>query len=148
VKARPIAGLDRDGTLAGNLRPIVAVRLEELRSFVPRALDPDAVRDSHDMRIAAKRLRYVLELAERALGQDAAAGAKLARSLQDSLGEIHDLDELLDRLRGSGRPLPVAIARVTRRRAKLFERFVRDWERLDLSPIERLQQARADGAAP
>ncbi len=147
MKARPIEGLDRDGTLADNLRRIVAVRLDELRSFVPRALDPEAIETSHDMRIAAKRLRYVLELAERALGHDAAAGAKLARSLQDSLGEIHDLDELLVRLRGSGRSVPLAIALVAKRRAKLFERFVRDWEELDLSPIERLLPARADGEA-
>jgi CHAD domain-containing protein len=147
VKARPIDGLDRDGALADNLRRIVAVRLGELRSFAPQALDPEAIQTSHDMRIAAKRLRYVLELSERALGSDAAAGARLARSLQDSLGEIHDLDELLVRLRESGRSAPLAIALVAKRRAKLFERFVRDWEELDLSPIERLPPARADGGA-
>ena len=39
-----------------------ATRLDELCSFTPRALDPEQVKALHDMRIAAKRLRYVLEV--------------------------------------------------------------------------------------
>ena len=58
VKMRNI----RNGALADNLQRIVATRLNELASFVPKALDPAEVKALHDMRIAAKRLRYILEV--------------------------------------------------------------------------------------
>jgi hypothetical protein len=47
------------------------------------------------MRIAAKRLRYLLELSEPLFGQPSKKGAKVVKGLQDLLGEIHDCDELL-----------------------------------------------------
>ena len=53
MKARKVKGLDPDGTLADNLQRIVAARLDELASFVPKALDPAEVKTLHDMRIAA-----------------------------------------------------------------------------------------------
>ena len=62
MKARAVKGLDPDATLADNLERIVATRLDELCSFVPRALDPTRMKALHDMRIAAKRLRYILEV--------------------------------------------------------------------------------------
>jgi hypothetical protein len=98
VKARKVKGIDPDGPLAENLRLIVSVRLEELRSFGPRVGDPTAVEALHDMRIAAKRLRYVLELGEPVLGAPARRGAKEARRLQDLLGDIHDCDEGVPRV--------------------------------------------------
>ncbi len=91
--------LDPESTLADNARRIVAVRLEELRSFAGEMQDPAAVEALHDMRIAAKRLRYVLEIAEPALGPSARQGAKAAKAIQDLLGEIHDCDEMLPRVR-------------------------------------------------
>ena len=106
MKARKVKGLDPAGPLDANLRRIVAVRVAELHSFGKAVLDPSDVQALHDMRIAAKRVRYVLELGEPVLGPDAGRGAKRARSLQDVLGEIHDCDEgiprvlaLIDRLR-------------------------------------------------
>ncbi|MEA2448662.1 MAG: hypothetical protein QOG63_594, partial [Thermoleophilaceae bacterium] len=60
--------------------------------------DPAAVEALHDMRIAAKRLRYVLELTSPAFGPAADAGAKAAKKLQDVLGEIHDCDEFVPRV--------------------------------------------------
>ena len=62
VKARKIDGLDPDGALADNAERIVRVRLDELCGFMPRAADPAEWVALHDMRIAAKRLRYVLEV--------------------------------------------------------------------------------------
>ena len=196
MKARKVRGLDPAGTLAENAERIVAVRLDELRSFAARALDPEEVDALHDMRIAAKRLRYVLEITSPALGPAARAGAKTVRGLQDLLGEIHDCDVMLPRAQAHGRALRARDAEAVRvaagprardlepaavrlapnrsryrgvealsvyliaRRAVLFERFVKEWERLEARgfaaellaglkpPPEPAPSAPSDGAAP
>jgi hypothetical protein len=101
MKARKVKGLDADGTLADNAERIVRVRLDELVSFIPRALDPDEVVALHDMRIAAKRLRYVLEVtAGTCFGPYADTALKRAKEIQDLLGEVHDCDVQLPRVLG------------------------------------------------
>ena len=92
MKARRVKKLDPDGPLEENVRLIVRVRFDELVSFVPRVLDPAEVEALHDMRIAAKRLRYILELFAPRLGPGAAKAGKVTKKLQDLLGEIHDCD--------------------------------------------------------
>jgi CHAD domain-containing protein len=92
VKARRVRRLDPAAPLADNAERIVRVRLDELTSFMPRAADPDEVVALHDMRIAAKRLRYVLEVTGSCFGPYAAGAVKLVKQLQDLLGEIHDCD--------------------------------------------------------
>jgi CHAD domain-containing protein len=100
VKARKVPGLDPDGALDRNARRIVEVRVAELVALGSKALDPADEKALHDTRIAAKRLRYVLEMHEPVFGRPAAKAAKEARKLQDLLGEIHDCDELLPVVRG------------------------------------------------
>ena len=92
MKARRVKGLDPEAALADNAERLVRVRLDELTSFVPNALDPDAVVALHDMRIAAKRLRYVLEVTGSCFGPYASNAVKMVKDLQDLLGEIHDCD--------------------------------------------------------
>jgi hypothetical protein len=99
VKARAVKGLEPAAPLADNVERIVRVRLDELYSFMPRALDPDEVVALHDMRIAAKRLRYILEAtADACFGAYARTAAKRAKDLQDLLGEVHDCDVTLPRV--------------------------------------------------
>jgi hypothetical protein len=92
VKARKVQGLEPDEPLADNAERIVLERLDELCGFMPRAADPDEVVALHDMRIAAKRLRYVLEVTGPCFGPYAEKATKLTKDLQDLLGEIHDCD--------------------------------------------------------
>jgi CHAD domain-containing protein len=92
VKARKVKDLDPAGPLGDNAERIVRVRLEELTSFMPKAADPKHVVALHDMRIAAKRLRYILEVTGPCFGPYASAAVKMVKDLQDLLGEIHDCD--------------------------------------------------------
>ena len=98
MRARKVKGLDPAGALGDNAQRIVAARLDELCSFVPRALDPGQMEALHDMRIAAKRLRYVLEVTHPCFGPYARDAGRRTKDLQDLLGEIHDCDVLVPRL--------------------------------------------------
>lgn len=99
MKARRVKGLKADQRLDSAAERIVEVRLDELVAFMPRAGDPAEVAALHDMRIAAKRLRYVLELTAFCFGPYAERAAKRAKELQDLIGEIHDCDVTLPRMR-------------------------------------------------
>lgn len=98
MKARRVKKLDPAAPLAENAARIVRVRLDELRSFAPKALKPERSGDQHDMRIAAKRLRYVLEATELCFGEPAAIARRRARDLQELLGELHDCDVMIPRV--------------------------------------------------
>ncbi|MBF6621357.1 MAG: CHAD domain-containing protein [Patulibacter sp.] len=99
MKARKVVGLDPQGRLADNVERIARARLEELQGFAPAVLDASEVTALHDMRIAAKRLRYLLEAtAETCFGDYARTAAKRARDLQEVIGEIHDCDVAIPRV--------------------------------------------------
>jgi hypothetical protein len=70
------------------------------------------------MRIAAKRLRYILEVAaEPCFGPYATAAIKRTKDLQDLLGELHDCDVQLPRVRALQEELRAADALEARARA-------------------------------
>jgi DNA-binding transcriptional ArsR family regulator len=117
VKARKVKALDPDGPLRDNVRRIVEARAAEVRSFSPAVLDPSNVEALHDMRIAAKRLRYVLELTTPVFGAGAEQGAKRAKKLQDLLGEIHDCDVTIPRVEQHIARLRIEDAATLRQRA-------------------------------
>ena len=126
MKARKVKGLDPAAPLVDNARKIVATRVDELYSFDPHG-DSDEL---HNMRIAAKRLRYVLELTAPALGDGAARGARQAKEIQTLLGDLYDCDEMLVLLSGE-RGLDPIVAHFSARRDRLHARFIRKWERLE-----------------
>lgn len=101
MKAKKVKGLRPEGPVADQAERIIRTRLAELHDVLPRALDPGEVRTLHDLRIAAKRLRYLLELFGGLLGPYAATAAKRMKELQDLLGEIHDCDVTLPRVRAA-----------------------------------------------
>lgn len=98
MKPRPVKRLDPEEPLSENAARIVTVRLDELLSLAPKALKPKRQKAQHDMRIAAKRLRYVLEVAGFCFGRPADIARRRAREAQDILGEIHDCDVMLPRV--------------------------------------------------
>jgi CHAD domain-containing protein len=92
MKARKVKDLHPAEPLADNAERIVRVRLDEMCGFMPRAADPAEVVALHDMRIASKRLRYILEITAPIFGDYASAAVRLTKDVQDLLGEIHDCD--------------------------------------------------------
>jgi len=117
VKARRVKKLDPGEPLADNAARIVSVRLDEMREFAPKALKPGGFKQQHDMRIAAKRLRYVLEATDFCFGRSAQVARRRARDLQEILGELHDCDVMLPRVESHLTELREADANVVRQRA-------------------------------
>ncbi|MGK2955270.1 MAG: CHAD domain-containing protein [Solirubrobacterales bacterium] len=78
---------------------LVEARLARLRKCLPEALEPYAIKQQHQMRVASERLRYSLELTAEALGSRAHTARRAARGLQEVLGEIRDCDLALPEVR-------------------------------------------------
>ena len=117
MKGRKVKRLDPRTTLAENAARIVQVRIGELRSFLPAALDPEKSETQHDLRIAAKRLRYVLEATGFCFGRPATMALRRAKDIQELLGEIHDADVMLPRVHEHRRGLRLDDASYIRARA-------------------------------
>ena len=70
----------------------IRLRLEEFLAYEPHVAYPERAVELHQMRIAAKHLRYTLEvfdpLYERALRKP----IKIVKEIQELLGEVHDCD--------------------------------------------------------
>jgi CHAD domain-containing protein len=124
MKARRVEGLDPRTALRANAGKIVVTRLDELRGFADAALDPAAATAQHDMRIAAKRLRYVLEITESCFGPEAVAARRSIKELQSVLGDIHDCDVMLPRVEG----IPSLTTLLIARREQLFRDFHDLWQ--------------------
>ncbi len=137
MKAVKVKGLDPATSLRANATRIVQTRLEEMLSFAAAASAPGAGAAQHDMRIAAKRLRYLLEITEDCFGPEARRARRAARELQSVLGDIHDCDvmaplvaEQISNHAGedAGTGLELVAAHIEGRRARLFVQFRELWQ--------------------
>lgn len=99
AKAKPVTGLDAQAPAGKNARIMARERLDELYSWSKFADDPYRIRELHDLRIAAKRLRYTLEIFEDVLPDFCKDAVKELSQLQDELGELHDRDVMIALLR-------------------------------------------------
>jgi CHAD domain-containing protein len=123
VKARKVKGLKPAEPLRPSAARIVATRLDELYALAAEALEPGAETAQHEMRIAAKRLRYVLEIVESCFAPDGERGRRVAKDLQSVLGEIHDCDVMLPKVEG----IASLESLLRTRRELLFVRFGELW---------------------
>jgi CHAD domain-containing protein/CYTH domain-containing protein len=88
VEAHVHAGV-REPLFSAVIAGLLGTQAEDLRRRLKRVRSVDDATESHQARIAGKRLRYLLE----PIAQQVAAGPALLahlRSLQDTLGELHD----------------------------------------------------------
>ncbi|HVP94803.1 MAG TPA: CHAD domain-containing protein [Methanoregulaceae archaeon] len=145
-KKFPMAGVPPTGiSYMGN-------GIDKLLSYHQWVKYPDAVAEHHAMRIAAKHLRYMMELYSPLYRRGLKKPISQVTRLQEVLGELHDCDVWIDRvtllllkertkprvLRDTNRPGPVVISGLKlflndreRERKSIYRRFSHFWESLN-----------------
>lgn len=91
-RAWPVHDVDPDAPVGMNARRVLAVRIAELYSYEPAIAEPAWSHELHDMRIAAKRLRYTLELFAPQFGESGKRQTDRVKQVQEALGVLHDRD--------------------------------------------------------
>lgn len=99
AKAKALTDLDPRAPTGQNARQIARTRLDEMYSWAADVDEPYEVRGLHNLRIAAKRMRYVLEIFEDVLPPAAQSIADELAQIQDELGAMHDCDVMIALLR-------------------------------------------------
>ncbi len=99
AKAKPLTSLDPQAPAGQMARRAVYTRLDEMYSWSTGVDMPYEVRGLHNLRIAAKRLRYTLETFEDVLPPACQAFADELAQVQDELGAVHDSDVMIALLR-------------------------------------------------
>ena len=163
-KAWPVEGIKANDPLGTNARRILAVRIAEVYSYRPIIHRPEAVEPTHALRISLKRLRYTLELFASVFGDAGNQQTERVKALQETLGDLHDLDVRLDlihdatrratRERDAGADAAIisGLARYAdrerTRRADTHRRFVQQWNAFQQAGMRRdlvhLSQSGAD----
>lgn len=115
-------------------------RLEKMFSLEPYVRKAACVKELHEMRIAAKNLRYTLENFECLYGTKVKPFVFAAMKVQRALGDVHNFDVWLGLIRifkdSSGRDASFRRAvnflddECTRRRADAYHDFVLLWSKL------------------
>jgi CHAD domain-containing protein len=146
--AQPAPTLDPHAPVASNARQILRGRIDELFSFESRIPDATAVEELHDARIAAKRLRYTLEMFQPVFEARSEKLIEQLKLLQEELGQLHDADvrialieEELDSLKPGKKPavregLEALLAREQAGRAARHESVVKLWRSLKRGRFE------------
>jgi CHAD domain-containing protein len=123
-----------------NARDVLSDVLEAFYSHAPHdSADSEAL---HELRIAAKRLRYSMEFFESCYGKRLNNYIESIKELQELLGNIHDCDVMIELVqkrikKASGSDLPAETASgfneiiidYERERAQLVETFTVLWSR-------------------
>ena len=111
----------------------ISIRLDDLLSLQDCVHQPEAKDQQHQMRIAAKRLRYIMEAFVNLYGDVLQERITVVRDLQDRLGELHDCDVWIDSLNARDAEDPGLDALLHDRveaRLSGYDAFVKDWESL------------------
>ncbi|MDO9325152.1 MAG: CHAD domain-containing protein [Methanoregula sp.] len=142
-------------SFAYGVSPVAALRIEErlcdLLAFEPWVSHPEAVAEHHATRIAAKKLRYTLEVYAPVYRLNLQKPIARVKAVQEILGDLHDCDVWIDTITSlllrersllrtgnvEKRPdtttlssLKVFLAERERERQQLYRHFVRYWASL------------------
>jgi Uncharacterized conserved protein len=99
AKAKVITGLDAQAPTGDNARVIIKTRLDELLAWDDYVDNPYNVRELHNLRIAAKRLRYTIEIFAPLFAADSTSILREVEQIQTELGSLHDADVMIALLR-------------------------------------------------
>ncbi|HEY6758297.1 MAG TPA: CHAD domain-containing protein [Baekduia sp.] len=107
AKAKDIPGFDGRKSFRAIAREAVTVRSREVFEHAAGVLDTEDIERVHDMRVATRRLRAVLEVFAPAFDPDEHKRAlKEVKALADALGARRDPDVQLAALAGIAAQLP------------------------------------------
>ena len=149
AKALPLYAVNPGESLRSNAPLMLHTRLEELYQFTPYIGDPANVAELHNMRIAAKRLRYTMEIFQPCFpGKDFAKIYEQVKSAQEQIGEIHDRDvrgpllqAFLDAHVGTRPEIRTGLERLIRaeesERAQMYDHFIAFWNKLQKQDFRR-----------
>ncbi len=153
AKALPLYAVNPRESLRSNAPLMLHTRLEELYQFAPFIADPARVDELHNMRIAAKRLRYTMEIFQPCFaGKDAAKEfTRLydqVKAVQEQIGEIHDRDvrvpllqAFLDTHAGDKAEIRTGLERLIAtqhsERATLYRAFITYWNKIQKQGFRR-----------
>lgn len=98
VKAKRVKGIRCDAPVIENARRIIETRLGEMLSFAPWVADQNNLEEIHNLRIAAKRLRYSLELFRFGLPSGTGGLIDEVKEIQEHIGDMHDADVMIERV--------------------------------------------------
>ena len=77
---------------------VILGRLKEFEALSNGLLNPFEIETLHEMRIAAKRFRYAIELFQQCWGRSISGYAKRIARIQGALGDLHDCDVWIESL--------------------------------------------------
>jgi len=92
VISAPNSGEERTITLFQSAYTQIQSRLDEFLFYEVFIFDPERINELHQMRIAAKHLRYALEIFSDLYDRKTDFALEISRKTQQVLGEIHDAD--------------------------------------------------------
>jgi CHAD domain-containing protein len=112
AKAREIPGIGADVTFREAAASAVAVRTEEVFEFEEGVLETSDIERVHDMRVATRRLRAVMEIFAPCFPKaEHRQALKEVKALADALGTrrdpdvaIEELEQIAEGLAGADRP--------------------------------------------
>ncbi|MCX7632427.1 MAG: CHAD domain-containing protein [Turneriella sp.] len=94
-----VPGLKQEAVFADSLKPVLAWHLQRIRKRAEEYLRRPGVEELHDVRIAIRRFRYVLELYANTMKPRRFRRLyEMLVELQNLLGERRDIDVILQKL--------------------------------------------------
>ena len=122
AKAAPIEGISAEDNYGEVAARVIAVRAAELAGHAQGVLDTSDIERVHDMRVATRRLRAVLEIYEPCFSRKELRGVlRDVKALADALGERRDPDVELAALSA----FQAAVPKVDGPGVELFAQLVR-----------------------
>lgn len=134
-------GLFRSLTIIEAAREAITARSNDLFERGNVIYKPNKIKGLHKLRIAAKRLRYAIELFAACLGEAVVPFAADVKKLQDHLGETHDCDvwikDLGERLKDKDRADTSLeaeawlLSEFVKKRSKAYRAALKLWVKLE-----------------